>query len=363
LNTFLKNNENGVKRIAKILGKWYAQHKRDLPWRKTKSPYKIWLSEIILQQTRVNQGIKYYHRFIEKFPDVDTLAQASLEEVLKAWQGLGYYTRARNLHATANMITRRFDGRFPADYQTLLSLKGIGEYTAAAIASMAFDIPVALVDGNVFRVLSRLYAVKMPITSPAARKEIQRLAAKILDPVDPGNHNQAIMELGALVCLPKNPVCNECPLQLFCRAYQSGRIKEFPDKSVTTHNRKRYFHYLHIAWQGKVFLHQRRQKDIWNSLFEFPLIETPKAVRPERLIQQDQWKNLFNGSDAVILHVTPYYIHMLTHQTLYVRFYQLQVSIIPPKLADDFICTDKKSLYDYPVSRLTEKYLQTVINP
>ena len=193
--------------IAKILGKWYKEHKRDLPWRSTKSAYEIWLSEIILQQTRVQQGMPYYKRFLERFPDVHQLAKASPEEVLKLWQGLGYYTRARNLHATAQEITENYNGRFPADYDKLLSLKGIGEYTAAAIASIAFGIPVALVDGNVSRVLARLYGIRTPVTSPPGKKEIQRLAERILDKKNPGIHNQAVMELGALVCLPKNPSC------------------------------------------------------------------------------------------------------------------------------------------------------------
>ncbi len=350
-----------MERITRILAQWYARNKRDLPWRRTKSPYEIWLSEIILQQTRVNQGVQYYNRLINRFPDIDKLAQATLEDVLKVWQGLGYYTRARNLHATANVISREYNGRFPSDFHTLLSLRGIGEYTAAAIVSIAFNIPVALVDGNVFRVLSRIYAIRMPFTSPAAKKEVHRLAEKILDHKDPGNHNQSIMELGALVCLPKNPVCLECPVNTFCQAYQEHRISEFPVRTAGANIRKRYFHYLHISWQGKVFICQRRQKDIWHSLFEFPLIETPRAVGPKRLMAQDQWKDLLNGSDGLIRHVTPYYIHQLTHQTLYVRFYQIRVKTRPPKMAEGFICTNEENIHDYPVSRLTEKYLNSVI--
>jgi A/G-specific adenine glycosylase len=363
LNTFFKkNNENSVERITKILYKWYFLNKRDLPWRKTTSAYKVWLSEIILQQTRVNQGLQYYNRFLERFPDIYKLAQASLEEVLKAWQGLGYYTRARNLHATAGIIVKQFNGQFPADYNTLLSLKGIGEYTAAAIASIAFDIPVALVDGNVFRVLSRLYGIRLPNTSPAGKKEIYRLATSILNNKNPGNHNQALMELGALVCLPKNPACADCPLQSLCWAFQKDQVDELPVKAVISHNKKRYFHYLHISWSDKLFIHQRKQKDIWNSLFEFPLIETRGTVKPEKLFMHDQWKHLFNGSHYSVRHISPFYIHQLTHQTLYVRFYRVQIKVVPPALAEGYICTDEKKIFDYPVSRLTERYLTSCIN-
>jgi len=351
-----------VEGITKILDRWYFQNKRDLPWRKTKSAYEIWLSEIILQQTRVNQGIQYYYRFLERFPDVGQLAKAPLEEVLKAWQGLGYYTRARNLHATAAIIKNQFNGRFPADYDLLLSLKGIGEYTAAAIASIAFNIPVALVDGNVFRVLSRLYGIRLPITSPAGKKEIHRLATRILDKKNPGNHNQALMELGALICLPRNPACGKCPVHSRCLAYQKEQVNEFPVKPAASRHRKRYFHYLHISLSDKLFIHQRKQKDIWNSLFEFPLIETRQIVSPDRLFLHEQWKNLFNGSEYRVSHITPYYIHTLTHQTLYVRFYHIQVKTVPPQLAEGYISIEEKKIFDYPVSRLTEKYLATAVN-
>jgi A/G-specific adenine glycosylase len=346
-----------VETIAKILGKWYERHKRDLPWRLTKSAYEIWLSEIILQQTRVHQGIHYYKRFLERFPDIHQLAEASPEEVLKLWQGLGYYTRARNLHATAREIVEHYDGRFPADYNKLLSLKGIGDYTAAAVASIAFGIPVALVDGNVFRVMARLYGIITPAATSRGRKEIQSLAERILDKRNPGIHNQAVMELGALVCLPKNPSCDECPLRQKCYACRHGQVNEFPVKGAREKNRKRYFHYLHISFSGKLFIHQRKKKDIWNSLFEFPLIETSRAVNPERITANKQWRNLLEGSRNRIKQVSPLYIHHLSHQTLYARFYLVQASGIPPALANDYSCIDEERIHDYPVSKLTEKYL------
>lgn len=345
--------------IAKILGKWYEGHKRDLPWRRTESAYEIWLSEIILQQTRVQQGIHYYERFLERFPDVYQLAKASPEEVLKLWQGLGYYTRARNLHATAREIVSRYEGRFPADYTKLLALKGVGEYTAAAVASIAFGIPAALVDGNVLRVLARLYGIRTPVTTPKGRMEIHTLAEKILDKKNPGIHNQAVMELGALVCLPKNPSCSECPLHPKCYAFKHNRIPEFPVKGGREKSRKRYFHYLHISCSGKLFIHQRNQKDIWNSLFEFPVIETTHAVIPEKMTANKQWKHLLEGCRYRIKEVSPLYIHHLSHQTLYARFYRVQAATVPSVLAKEYTCIDEKQIHEYPVSRLTEKYLMS----
>jgi A/G-specific adenine glycosylase len=359
LRTFFKIAAGLVEETAKILAKWYEGHKRDLPWRRAESAYEIWLSEIILQQTRVQQGIHYYERFLERFPDVHQLAKASPEEVLKLWQGLGYYTRARNLHATAREIVSRYDGRFPADYNKLLALKGVGEYTAAAVASIAFGIPVALVDGNVLRVLARLYGISIPVTTPKGRKEIHTLADRILDKRNPGIHNQAIMELGALVCLPKNPSCRDCPLHPKCYACKHERIKDFPVRGVREKSRKRYFHYLHFSCSGKVFIHQRNKKDIWNSLFEFPVIETSRAVEPEKITANKQWRHLLEGCRYRIIEVSPLYIHHLSHQTLYVRFYEVQAATAPSVLAQEYTCIDAKRIHEYPVSRLTEKYLMS----
>ena len=347
--------------ITKILEKWYCQNKRDLPWRKTKLAYEIWLSEIILQQTRVNQGIQYYIRFLDRFPDVHQLAQASLEEVLKTWQGLGYYTRARNLHATARKIVHQYNGLLPADYNMLLSLPGIGEYTAAAIASIAFDIPVALVDGNVFRVLARLFGIRTPITSPGGKKEIQSLAESILNKRKPGIHNQALMELGAMICLPRNPSCGNCPVVSVCFACRHNQINELPVRVVNVKIKRRYFHYLHITWSGKLFIQQRKQKDIWNSLYEFPLIETQRAVKPDKLSGHVKWRQLLRGTPYLVQHISPLYKHQLSHQTLYARFYSIEVREVPSALAEDYTCIQEDKIYDYPVSRLTEKYLTTYI--
>ncbi len=292
MNTFFNFFIKSLKQIAKIIEKWYEENKRDLPWRNSPSAYKIWLSEIILQQTRINQGISYYNKFIEKYPAIQQLAQAPIEDVLKLWQGLGYYSRARNLHITARRITNDCNGNFPSDYKELLSLNGIGEYTAAAIASMAFNIPVAVVDGNVFRVLSRLYGIKTGITSAAGKKLFRLKAQEILNHKKPGIHNQAMMELGALICLPRNPLCNQCPLNMRCYAYKYRLVNELPVKKVNGKTRERYFHYLHISYRGSTFIHKRQQKDIWNSLFEFPLIETSHYIYPEKLHETEAWHHL-----------------------------------------------------------------------
>jgi A/G-specific adenine glycosylase len=346
-----------VETITKILGNWYAKCKRDLPWRATNSAYKIWLSEIILQQTRVNQGIGYYEKILRHFPDIQDLAQANIDDVLKLWQGLGYYTRARNLHQTACEIVDRYGGLFPDDYETLRSLKGIGDYTAAAIASIAFNIPVALVDGNVLRVLARIYGITTPVSSPAGKKKIQQQAIAILDKKNPGNHNQALMELGALICLPKSPLCPDCPLRSVCYAFGHNRVNDLPVKEIRIQNKKRYFHYLHIVWSGMTFIYKRYHKDIWNSLYEFPLIETARAVKPGKIQSNGQWEQLLNGSTYFIKSTSPLYIHKLTHQTIYARFYHIGVSNLPAALKNDYTGIEEDRIFEYPVSRLTEKYL------
>jgi A/G-specific adenine glycosylase len=360
LNTFFKINSGGVVTIAEALEKWYFLNKRDLPWRTAKSAYEIWLAEIILQQTRVNQGLLYYHKFLQRFPDVDRLANAPLEDILKLWQGLGYYTRARNLHATAGIIVAKHKSRFPEDYNQLLLLKGIGEYTAAAIASIAFNIPVALVDGNVFRVLARLFGNLTPVDSPAAKKEFRRLAESILNKKNPGIHNQALMELGALVCLPRNPSCSSCPVHNECIAFKQNRVHEFPVKARKNKIRKRYFHYLHIQFAGNIFIRQRNLKDIWNSLYEFPLIETDRPVKPLTLYGEAQWKLLFNGTSHVVRAISKSFKHQLSHQTLHVKFYRVEIESVTSALSGNFKCIDAETILDYPVSRLTEKYLETL---
>ncbi|MGE5424146.1 MAG: A/G-specific adenine glycosylase, partial [Syntrophothermus sp.] len=271
---------------------WYRVHHRDLPWRHTRDPYLIWISEVIFQQTRIRQGLEYYNRFTGRFPDVNTLAGASEEEVLKLWQGLGYYTRARNLHASAIYIARERGGRFPDSYKEILKLKGVGDYTAAAIASIAFRIPEPVVDGNVMRFVSRYAGITAAVDSPEGKQAIRHFAAQRIDREDPGTYNQAMMEFGALHCRQKNPLCNHCPFVRECFAFRQGKISDLPLKKKKASLKDRYFHYFVIGDGEMFWLNKRTGKDIWKNLYEFPLIETASPVSPEEILLSDAWKNL-----------------------------------------------------------------------
>ncbi|HYG16163.1 MAG TPA: A/G-specific adenine glycosylase, partial [Bacteroidia bacterium] len=262
----------------KIIESWYALNKRDLPWRNTRDPYKIWLSEVILQQTRVNQGMPYYHKFIEKYPDIAAMAGAHEDEVLKLWQGLGYYSRARNMHQAAKMITYELNGKFPITYTDILKLKGVGSYTAAAIASIAGNEPVAVVDGNVYRVLARYFGIDTPIDSTEGRKTFLKLANELINTENPATYNQAVMEFGALQCKPQNPDCGVCPLKISCIALKQKRVDALPVKSKKTAVKARYFNYLFFEKPGFAHLQKRGQTDIWANLYEFPLAETEKTI-------------------------------------------------------------------------------------
>src|ERR1041385_985871 len=254
--------------FSQILLSWYARNRRDLPWRKTRDPYKIWLSEVILQQTRVQQGLPYYLAFVKKCPDVKKLAAAPEDEVVKLWQGLGYYSRARNLHAAAKMVVKDFAGKFPGNYEDLRKLKGIGDYTAAAIASLSFDERKAVVDGNVYRVLSRIFGIEDAIDSTVGKKIFSELANELISQKFPADHNKAIMEFGALQCVPKNPDCKNCPFVLHCYAQKKKIIHLFPLKSKKTKITDRFFYYLVIRHKGHIYIKQRTGKDIWKGLFD-----------------------------------------------------------------------------------------------
>jgi A/G-specific adenine glycosylase len=295
---------------------WYDEHRRDLPWRNTTDPYKIWLSEIILQQTRVNQGLPYYLRFTETFPDVFALASATEQQVLRLWQGLGYYTRARNLHKC--YVVADFEGNFPVRYDDLLTLPGIGEYTAAAIASFCAKEKVAVLDGNVFRVLSRLFGETTPINSPEGKKTFSALANKLLSEISPDKHNQAMMEFGATWCTPKLPKCDECIFNKECFAYKNKEQDALPVKIRAKKSTKRYFNYF-VVKKGKTILMKKREhKDIWNGLFDFYLVETSKPVKPLTLIAKDDFlKNRSSGENAT---VSAEYKHVLSHQTIISTF-------------------------------------------
>jgi A/G-specific adenine glycosylase len=343
--------------IFEILERWYNAHKRDLPWRRTDSPYLIWLSEIILQQTRVSQGLAYYLRFAGKYPTVFDLAKAPVDEVLKLWQGLGYYTRARNLHSTARKIVTDFHGRFPEEYEELIKLKGIGPYSAAAIASIAFKKPVAVVDGNVLRVMARLFGLDTPVDTPEGNQVIGQKALEILNPSRPGTHNQAMMELGALICLPRNPACSACPLSIQCRAFHEGKTGLFPVKVGKTRVNERFFDYLFIQYNGYTYLNKRKSKDIWNSLYEFPLMESPAEPDSQMLTSSPEWKNIFEETPVKPDPHPRAYKHRLTHQLLHCRFHRIEINhkLNAPGLG--FIEVALNDLDKYAVPRIIDRYL------
>lgn len=302
---------------------WYQHHKRDLPWRHTSDPYVIWLSEIIMQQTRVEQGTPYFNRFAEKYPTVADFALAEEDDILKLWQGLGYYSRGRNMHHTAQMVMDEHGGYFPKDYNSLLKLKGIGEYTAAAISSFSSNEARAVVDGNVFRLLARYFGINTPINSSIGKKIFTELANELLDKKRAGTYNQAIMEFGSLVCRPKNPNCPRCPLQPGCDAYRTRRIGALPVKIKTQKVRERYFNYIIAANDRGILMNKRGPNDIWENLYELPLFETPVPTDPGNLIVQEDFVKTF-GNQVYIKSVFGPVKHILSHQKLFATFIEIE---------------------------------------
>ena len=343
----------------RVLIGWYEQHRRELPWRETSDPYLIWISEVILQQTRIVQGLGYYFRFTERFPDVFVLAEAHEDEVLKYWQGLGYYSRARNLHATAKEIVERFNGVFPRNYEELLSLKGIGEYTAAAICSLAWNQPYAVIDGNVYRVLARFFGIEEPIDSSRGKRQFVELAEKLLDKKQPGLYNQAIMDFGALQCTPKSPDCDHCPFINQCFAFISGKVNMLPVKKGKNKIKPRYFNYIDIHYQGNRLLLQRINKDIWQNLFEFPLIETDDFMDFSELQQTEIFQQLFKGIGNIkmIRQFIPKK-HILSHRIIYTCFYKIEVDQLSTQM-QHYRLIPKSDVEKYAVSRLIQLYLET----
>lgn len=345
--------------FAGLLLSWYKRHKRDLPWRSTKDPYRIWLSEVILQQTRVQQGLPYYEKFVAKYPTVRHLAEAPIDEVLKLWQGLGYYSRARNLHAAAKLVVAEHGGQFPSTYKELLALKGVGEYTAAAIASFCFKEPQAVVDGNVYRVLSRIFGIGTPIDSTAGKKEFRELAATLLDPKNPADYNQAVMEFGAIQCVPKSPDCMRCVFVQHCEARKNELIETLPVKAKKTKITDRFFYYLVIHHKGHIYLRRRTGKDIWSHLFDFPLIETKKKLSQKQLLQTGEWKKLFAGKEITLTDFSEEYRHVLSHQKLHVHFIEMNAKEkLPAEIAKEWLYIKERTLKDYAVPVLIGNYLQ-----
>jgi len=335
---------------------WYKKNKRDLPWRNTNNPYYIWLLEIILQQTRVEQGMSYYFAFTEKYPEIRDLANAKSDEVMKTWQGLGYYSRARNLHATAKFICENLDGNFPTNYKSLIALKGIGPYTAAAIASFAFNERVAVVDGNVYRLLSRYFGISTPIDSTIGKNEFLKLANSLITKKNPGTFNQAIMEFGALQCKPKNPECFNCTLQHSCKAFGENKIAELPVKSKKTKIKVRHFTYFIISDKNNsIYIRKRYENDIWKELYEFPLLESVfKNTNDEiELFLENKLKlNSFS-----ILHHSSTFKHILSHQHLFAEFIHISIKNTL-KFNKEYIKIQQEELNDYALPRLIEKYIE-----
>ena len=329
-----------------LLRGWYDKNKRDLPWRNEENPYYIWLSEIILQQTQVVQGMAYYLKFKTEFPNVTTLAESSEEKVLKLWQGLGYYSRARNLHHAAKQIIDDYGGAFPDTYDEIIKLKGVGEYTAAAISSFAFGEVNAVVDGNVFRVLSRIFKIDTATNTGKGKKEFTTLANQLIDSENPADHNQAMMELGALVCKPKNPDCINCPLQSKCLSYADNTKLDFPFKEKKLKVKERHLNYLIITDQYNLLINKREGKGIWQGLYDFPLIESDHKL--ESLKGFDSYDLSKQYLDVSLKHI-------LTHQRLFVSFWVIPVA----QLNNDnqYLKTAAEDLENYPLPQLIVRYI------
>lgn len=350
---------------AKI-NRWYEHNKRELPWRKTSDPYLIWLSEIILQQTRIDQGMAYYLRFAEAFPDVFALAKASEEQVLKLWQGLGYYSRARNLHRTANVVVEKFNGNFPGNYEEIIKLPGIGDYTAAAILSISFSKPYPVVDGNVFRLFTRLFGISTPIDSGAGKKRVHDKAAELMGEHDPGIYNQAVMEFGALFCKPQNPDCTNCVFKSDCIAFRTGEVENFPVKKSRQIQRSRYFYYFLFRFRGndsdKILINKRAGNDIWKNLYDFPLIETAERSSLRKL--KDMGFNGFTLKNKTLKTMGNEYKHVLSHQVIQARFICLDLpeealaTVQKDLRIENLIPIDTRDLVRFPVPRLIEKFLE-----
>ncbi len=327
-----------------LITNWYRQNGRNLPWRQTTDPYLIWLSEIILQQTRVDQGMAYYEKFVRHYPTVKDLANAQEIDVLNDWQGLGYYSRARNLHFSAKFIQNELDGKFPQTFKEILGLKGVGKYTAAAIASFAFGEVQAVVDGNVYRVLSRVFDIDTPMDSTAGVKEFQKLADELISSEQPGEHNQAIMELGALICTPK-PVCEDCPLTEMCLARAKQTITNRPVKSKKTKVRNRFFHFKVFSDQGKTLIEKRTEKGIWQNMFQFPLEEFDTNDNSAISSLRD---NQSRESAEII--------HVLSHQRIHTVFHHYP--FLPEERKEHWIEIEHEKIQDYPLPRLVDRYLE-----
>jgi A/G-specific adenine glycosylase len=332
------------------------QNKRSMPWKGESDPYRIWLSEIILQQTRVEQGLAYYKKFIIGFPTVIDLAKAPEKEVFKYWEGLGYYSRCRNLIATAKIITAEYNGKFPSEYEDILALPGIGPYTAAAIASFAFGLPHAVVDGNVERTLARYFGISAPVGSSAGKKLFNSLAVELLDIKKPAIYNQAIMDFGATICKPQNPVCNSCPQTANCQAFQHGWTDKLPLKTVAPVRKTRWLYYFIVeTGKNKIWIRKRTEKDIWQNLYEFVLWETGKIIPQKDMARSSFFRKNFGRQGLKIKNISSVHSQTLTHQSIICHFVHLDKAV---PVLKGYQPVSRKKLPEYPFPKLIAGYIK-----
>lgn len=342
--------------FTKELLRWNKyDNNRAMPWKYEKDPYKIWISEIILQQTRVSQGLEYYNRFIKRFPSVKSIAIAKEADVFKMWEGLGYYTRCKNIIASAKYISEELDGKFPETYEAILQLKGIGSYTASAIASFAYNLPYAVLDGNVFRVLSRYFAIKIPIDNPQGKIFFINLAYKLLDKKFPGVYNQSIMDFGATICKPL-PLCDICPLQSRCVAYLQGIQLQLPVKEKVIYKKSRWLYYLAVTYKNKLYVKKREEKDIWQNLYEFILMETLQPTTIKKLQQSGKFNSIFSENDFKIQRISQVYKQQLTHQIINCQF--ISIVVKQPLCLNGYQLLSASSLKKLPFPKIIASYLK-----
>lgn len=335
---------------------WYNEHKRDLPWRNTNSSYVIWLSEIILQQTRVDQGKPYFLRFLSSFPTIEDFAKADESAILKLWQGLGYYSRGRNMHATAKQVVKEYNGRFPKSYKELIKLKGVGPYSAAAISSFSSGEARAVVDGNVFRLLSRYFGISSPINATLGIKEFNELAAELLFKSDPGLYNQAIMEFGALQCKAKKPDCEMCPLNQTCIAFQTGMVETLPVKLPKAAKKNRYFNYFICIKDNQILVRHRQAGDIWQHLFDFPCIESATSVESTQAEFLTMTRVVFG--DNIIVKPIAAFKHILTHQLIFAQFYSIQCPLLDATEILNCEWVSMSRLHELPQPKLINSFIE-----
>ena len=345
--------------FAKQILQWHFANPRPLPWDNgPRDPYHIWISEIIMQQTRIEQGTPYYLKFISRFPDVHSLGSAPLDEVVRYWQGLGYYSRARNLHKAAQQIIEQHEGVFPASYEQLLKLSGVGPYSAAAISSFAFGLPYPVVDGNVKRVVARYAGIVDPVDDPKTHEQVRTLADKYMKGVSPGDFNQAIMNFGALVCKPKNPLCEECGLSKNCFAFKQKMVASIPVRSKKKTNELRYFHFFILRWKGKVLLERREENDIWRGLYAPPIIERENKNKPSKKAIDVLIHQIAGHSDFDIISSSLPQKQLLSHQTIIGRFYVVDLFSTPKQNGDSSTWVNLKTLHDYGKPKMVAAMLE-----